>query len=497
MYRGMKVAVVIPAHNESARVSRVLATMPEFVDRVILVDDASTDGTAARARETGDPRLDVVRRRSNGGVGAAIVTGYARALGAGADLVAVMAGDGQMDPADLPRLLDPLVDGHAAYAKGNRLAHPDVWRAMPRVRLVGNALLTWITRRATGLGVSDSQCGYTAITRDALSRLALPGLYPRYGFPNDLLMKLAAAGLPVADVTVRPIYHRGPGESGIVLRQFIPRVSWILAAGAARRFLGRGEWAAAGRRPRLLVLTSSYPRTTGDHAGHFIESYARRLAERFDVRVICPWDGRAPRTERPAPGLFVRRFRYAPLGRWHRVAYGSGIDPNLSSLAAGLWLAPFLAAFAIRALLDGRRADVVVSNWLVPAGAAGALCRALWSRPHLAIEHGGGLWALRGRGRAGRALLGGILRATDRAACVSASLRDDLLTEAAASGLRLRARDIAVIPMGIETGGFGSSSGRRDVDILFLGRLIPVKGVETLIDATGLLPGIIAGFRAG
>jgi len=489
MYRGRKVAVVVPAHNERARVGRVVATMPAFVDRVILVDDASTDGTAARAREEGDPRVEVARRRSNGGVGAAIVTGYVRALAAGADLVAVMAGDAQMDPADLPRLLDPLVEGGADYAKGNRLAHPDLWRVMPKFRLLGNALLTWITRWATGLRISDSQCGYTAVTREALARLSLSDLYPRYGFPNDLLMKVAAAGLRVRDVMVRPIYHRGPGESGIVLRHFIPRVSWLLAAGAVRRWLGRGEWAPAARRPRVLVLTSSYPRFAGDHAGHFIESYACRLADRFDVTVLAPWDGEASRAQVCAPGLFVRRFRYAPRARWHRVAYASGIEENVSSLAARIWLAPFLAVFILRALGAARRADVVISNWLVPAGAAGALCRGLLARPHLAIEHGGGLWALHGRGEAGRRLLAAILRRTDRVACVSAALRDDLLTEAAASGVRLRARDVALIPMGIETRRFAAPWRRRDIDVLFLGRLVPVKGVETLIDAVGLIPG--------
>src|SRR3990172_9295522 len=199
MYRGKSVAVVVPAHNESARVGRVVATIPDFVDCVILVDDASTDGTSARGREQGDARVEVVRRRSNGGVGAAIVTGYARAAAMGADVVAVMAGDAQMDPADLSRLLDPLVEERADYAKGNRLAHPDVWRVMPKVRLAGNAMLTLLTRWATGLRVSDSQCGYTAITREALARVALPDLYPHYGFPNDLLMKLSAPALRVMD----------------------------------------------------------------------------------------------------------------------------------------------------------------------------------------------------------------------------------------------------------------------------------------------------------
>jgi glycosyltransferase involved in cell wall biosynthesis len=196
--------------------------------------------------------------------------------------------------------------------------------------------------------------------------------------------------------------------------------------------------------------------------------------------------GEAPRVEGPAPGLVLRRFRYAPRAGWHRVAYGSGIEQNVTSPVARLWMGPFLAIFAFRALLEAGRADAVISNWLLPAGVAGALCRGLLGRPHLAIEHGG---SPPPRRRVGRRALAGILRATDRAVCVSAALRDDLLTEAAAAGVRLRARDVSVIPMGIETGRLAAPRGARDIDVLFMGRLIPVKGVETLIDAVGLVPG--------
>jgi glycosyltransferase involved in cell wall biosynthesis len=488
VYRGKRIAVVVPAHNEAARIGRVLSTMPHFVDRVIVVDDGSMDGTAARARESASAvPLEILRRRANGGVGAAIGMGYACALARGEDIVAVMGGDAQMDPAELPALLDPLVEGRADFSKGNRLAHPDVWREMPPIRLLGNALLTLATRWAVGIRVTDSQCGYTAITREALASLPLSDLYPRYGFPNDLLMKIAASGLRVAEMTVRPIYHAGPSASGIVLRRFIPRVAWLLAAAFARRVLRRGEWARPPARPRVLILTSSYPRGPEDHAGHFVASFARRLAARYDVTVLAPWDGSAPRRSIEKDGaLAVHRFRYAPLARLHRVAYGAGIEANLSSWSSRVWLPAFFMALTARSILAAWRSDVVVSNWLLPSGAAGALCRALTRRPHLAIEHGGGLAALRGERR--RRLLRAILAGTDRVICVSAALRDDLVTGAAGAGVRLRTHDVPVIPMGIETSAFDGPTGPRAREVLFLGRFIPVKGVEVLIDAMARIP---------
>jgi glycosyltransferase involved in cell wall biosynthesis len=205
MYRQLRVGVVIPAFNETRAIAKTVATIPDFVDAVIVVDDASSDDTSDRAKV--NPDIVVVRHAQNRGVGAAIATGYRHALEANLDVAVVMGGDGQMDPRDMPALLDPIAAGVADYVKGNRFLHPDVWREMPPARIVGNVLLSAATRVTSGYHhVFDSQCGYTAIHRDALERIDLGAVWTRYGYPNDLLARLHAAGVRVTDVAVRPIY---------------------------------------------------------------------------------------------------------------------------------------------------------------------------------------------------------------------------------------------------------------------------------------------------
>jgi glycosyltransferase involved in cell wall biosynthesis len=230
MYRQLRVAVVIPAFNEERAIANAVACVPSFVDHVSVVDDASGDATGDRARDAARARdsVAIIRHRANRGVGAAIVSGYRDALARGCDVAAVMAGDGQMDPADLPALLDPIADGHADYVKGNRFQHPEIWRAMPPVRIVGNALLSTATKVTSGYRhLFDSQCGYTAIHARALGAIDLDRLFPRYGYPNDLLSHLHVAGMRVRDVPVRPIY--GPHwKSGIHLGTALHPISWVL-----------------------------------------------------------------------------------------------------------------------------------------------------------------------------------------------------------------------------------------------------------------------------
>lgn len=238
MLHGLHLCVVVPAFNTGGRVARVVATLPDFVDRVVVVDDASTDDTPSHLQRVADPRLTVVRHAANRGVGGAIATGYGVALERGADLVAVMAGDGQMDPDDLRRLAEPVARGEADYAKGDRLNHPSCRRVMPPSRWVGNVVLSALTRVATGLAhVSDSQCGYTVVSRRVLESLDIARLWTRYGYPNHLLGALAYAGFRVMDVTVRPIY--GDERSGVRLRDAVITVPRILACIAWARWRAR------------------------------------------------------------------------------------------------------------------------------------------------------------------------------------------------------------------------------------------------------------------
>jgi len=233
MFEGRRVFVVVPAHNEEKLIGTVLDTMPAVVDRIIVVDDASRDRTlqilAEAAPRMGD-RLRVVARPKNGGVGAAIVSGYKAALEEAQEhaLVAVMAGDAQMDPHDLTKLLLPLVRDQADYTKGNRLFTGEAWEIIPRHRYLGNAVLSLLTKIASGYWhVADSQSGYTAITAEALSVLHLERLYPRYGFPNHLLVELNNYDFRVRDVPIRPVYNVGE-VSGIRLHKVIPTLSWLL-----------------------------------------------------------------------------------------------------------------------------------------------------------------------------------------------------------------------------------------------------------------------------
>lgn len=234
MLESARIAVVVPAFNEARWIVETVESMPAFVDHVIVVDDASEDATSELARGVGSARVEAIRHAENRGVGAAIVTGYRRARALGADVVAVMAGDGQMDPADLPAVVLPIIRGEADYVKGNRLLHPAVFRAMPKARLAGTAVLAWLTQRAAGLpALGDSQCGYTAISAGAIDALDLDSIWPRYGYPNDLLGALCRARLRVGEVVVRPVYR---GEASGLRVHHLATIGYLIGRVAYRRF---------------------------------------------------------------------------------------------------------------------------------------------------------------------------------------------------------------------------------------------------------------------
>jgi glycosyltransferase involved in cell wall biosynthesis len=231
MYKGKKVGVVVPCHNEEKLVGKVIETMPDFVDKIIVVDDCSTDKTEEVVRTYVDrqpDRVELISHEKNQGVGGAIVTGYKRAMDLEIDATAVMGGDAQMDPADLPELLDPVVEGKAEYSKGNRLFTGGAWKMIPHVRYLGNSGLSFMTKIASGYWhIADSQAGYTVISLDALKMIEVDKIYKRYGMPNDILVRLNVYDCRVHDVHVKPIY--GVGEkSGIKLRKVLFTIPWLL-----------------------------------------------------------------------------------------------------------------------------------------------------------------------------------------------------------------------------------------------------------------------------
>lgn len=235
MLNDRAVIVVVPAFQEEGLVGRVIATMPRFVDHVIVVDDGSHDRTSEVARAVGDGRVRVVRHPARRGVGAAIVTGYAAGLELSSrdeDAIAVMAGDGQMSPDDLEDVVRPIVSGAADYVKGDRFGEPGVRTAMGLPRWIGGQVFSRLTSLAVGQPISDSQCGFTAISRRTLRVIDLPGLWPSFGYPNDLLGQLGARHARIHQVPVRAIY--GSEISKLRLRH-LPPIFFLIARAAVRR----------------------------------------------------------------------------------------------------------------------------------------------------------------------------------------------------------------------------------------------------------------------
>jgi glycosyltransferase involved in cell wall biosynthesis len=253
--------------------------MPGFVDRIVVVNDRSTDQTeevvlarmekdqiGSRNVQIGpqpikrtlyneaemvlqerdeeeikdfvpselvnsDPendRIILINNLKNGGVGAAIARGYKWCKDNNIDCTAVMAGDGQMDPAELEGICLPVVNGSVAFVKGNRLIHRSAKLVIPRTRYMGNSILSIMTKMASGYWrISDTQTGYTAISLQALKKIDLPRIYRRYGMPNDLLVKLNIARCSICEVEIKPVYRIGENSKMKVMR-VIPRITWML-----------------------------------------------------------------------------------------------------------------------------------------------------------------------------------------------------------------------------------------------------------------------------
>ncbi len=281
MLKNKTVAVVVPCYNEEQQIGMVIETMPDFVDRIIIVNDLSKDNTAQvvesyiekykndhrelpsrsiklkktrfnRAEfvveeenireisyftdfevmqkdEAEDcSRIVLINHLQNGGVGAAIATGYKWAKDHHIDCTAVMAGDGQMDPDELESICLPVIEENVDYVKGNRLIHRSALLVIPKVRYFGNSILSILTKIASGYWhVSDTQTGYTAISLRALNAIRLHEIYKRYGMPNDMLVKLNIAMCTLKEVEIKPVYEVGE-QSKMKIHKVIPTLSMLL-----------------------------------------------------------------------------------------------------------------------------------------------------------------------------------------------------------------------------------------------------------------------------
>ena len=239
MYRDKSVCIVVPAYNEEKLIAHTVTTLPDFIDHVVVVDDCSQDETCSIVEKLSSEnnRVKLIRHEKNGGVGKAIGTGYIWCRENNIDIAVVMAGDGQMDPENLPDLLDPIVENRADYTKGNRLVTGEAWKKIPHIRYLGNSALTLMTKIASGYWhVTDSQSGYTALNKKALKMLPLEDIFPRYGMPNDFLVTLNIFNMRVKDVPVNPVY--GIGErSGIKVKKVIFSIGFLLVRLFFRRMI--------------------------------------------------------------------------------------------------------------------------------------------------------------------------------------------------------------------------------------------------------------------
>lgn len=237
MYHEKSICVVVPAYNEETQIGYVIETMPDLVDRLVIVDDNSRDNTVSVVKsyiEQNKP-ITLIRHTVNQGVGGAIASGYIFARDNNFDVAVVMAGDGQMDPSELQKIIEPVIKDEVDYSKGNRLVYGNAYKMIPKVRYFGNAILSLLTKIASGYWhLADSQTGYTAISKLPLHTIDWNRMYKRYGQPNDLLVTLNIYNFRVRDVPIRPVYNIGE-KSGIKIYKVIFTISLLLI----RKFIWR------------------------------------------------------------------------------------------------------------------------------------------------------------------------------------------------------------------------------------------------------------------
>lgn len=279
MLNNKTIGVVIPAYNEESQISMVFDSMPDFVDRIIVINDCSKDQTAAIVQEyihklpaaedslptivgnfvptkynyadqlvhegliteneklatceiidgpMDKSRVILINLRKNSGVGAAVARGYKWCKDHNIDCVVKIDGDGQMDPGEIESICMPVVFDGIDYVKGNRLLHKSAHLVIPRIRFLGNSILSILTKIASGYwSISDTQTAFTAISKEALNTIDLTRIYPSYGYPNDLLVKLNINFCSIREVGIKPVYAVGE-QSKMKIRKLIPRLSFLL-----------------------------------------------------------------------------------------------------------------------------------------------------------------------------------------------------------------------------------------------------------------------------
>jgi len=229
LYLNKKICVIIPAYNEEQLIVDTLNSIPTYIDRIYVIDDGSVDGTYDIIIATAEKRNSIIpiQHIKNSGVGAAIISGYRKSLEDEMDISVVMGGDNQMDPQYIPKLIEPIIEGKADYTKGNRLHNKGYTKGMSSWRLLGNSILTLLTKFSSGYwNIMDPQNGYTAISKKALETINLDSIYAKYGYCNDILAKLNVYNFNVMDISIPARY--GNERSKIKYYSYILKVSWLL-----------------------------------------------------------------------------------------------------------------------------------------------------------------------------------------------------------------------------------------------------------------------------
>jgi glycosyltransferase involved in cell wall biosynthesis len=228
LYKDKKISLVIPAHNEERLIVPTLKNVPKLIDRIYVIDDASTDNmfNVVLNLQKKDKRIKIIKHSKNQGPGVGIIHGYKKSAEEGYDVAVVIGGDNQMDLNEVTKFLDPIINNEADYVKGNRfLLGGNAYKDMPTKRFIGNSVLTFLTKFSSGYWkLFDTQDGYTAISKDLIQRVDWSKAMVGYGYVSDFLVLLNVYNARVKDVPRRAIYLKGERQSQIKIIKYMLKV---------------------------------------------------------------------------------------------------------------------------------------------------------------------------------------------------------------------------------------------------------------------------------